>query len=660
MKSLQSPKSVRLLIVLMLGLVCDVYAWTPAPAPPSGMTNLSKGKPYTISQLVSTQYTYASSESSYYLKGALTDGYIGSSGTFADGQWQGYLHGGARTVIIDMGQVNTVEQIQEKFIHDPSAGIWFPRHVTYALSLNDTDWANVGTVNSSIPLTTTSVEVQSYAVSGFNYEARYVKMTFPVDVWVFADEFQVFGQLGVLDSATIPPITPPTTYPNAYCPPGSPSVGGTKNMVLIYNGYYASQPSLADNTVDDLTPYVGYESTAGKITDFMFDGFLFLPYVAGAPSGGIYYCDTAHPTVESDWVYYLDNTFDSTYNLSALNVAVGNVKKALSDSSYQAKVEIAIPYPTPTATNFGVIGGDSINLTYLPDREKVIKWYIDQVIARWDMAAYSNLDLVGFYWYQEGAEFEVNDSETEMLQYAGNYVRSLGKVLDWIPSYQASGFADWDSLGFDAAIMQPNYAFNNWPEGELGEAADAIKKLGMGIEIEIHWDALSSSQYRDKYYAYLNYGATKGYMTGAVHMYYQNGGPGTFYDCAVSSDPALRNIYDQTYDFIKGTYIPTSVEGEGALPRGFRLFQNYPNPFNPTTKIQYSLSTPGMVSLKIYDTLGQRVKELTNQYETPGSYVVNFNASNLASGVYFYRLSVTVGSKQGSNYSITRKMMFLK
>ncbi len=641
---------------LFCGLAANTFGATIAPAPPSGMVNLSQGKPYTITQLLSTQYSYAPTQATYYKKGALTDGLIGSSTSFADGEWQGYLRGASRTVIIDMGQVNSVMQIQERFLSDPSAGISFPMYVTYSISLNDTDWANVGTVNSAILLTASGVRVQTYAVSGFDYEARYVKMTFPVYVWAFADEFQVFGEKGVTDSTTVPQATPPppSPYPNEYCPPGSPTVGGTKNMVLIYNGYYASNPSLGENTVNQLTPYVGYENTSGKVTDFMFDGFLFLPYVAGGPSGGGYYCDPARPTVESDWQYYLDNTFDSSYNLGALNTAVGNVKKSLDDSSYKAKVEIAIPYPTPTETNFGKIdsAGKSLNFTYLADREAAIKWYVDSVMTKWSAAGYANLDLVGFYWYQEEAEFDVDDSETAMIRFAGNYVRGLGKVLDWIPSYQASGVVEWDSLGFDAAVMQPNYAFHSWPEQELGEAADAVKKLGMGIEIEVPED-LSSLQNRDKYYAYLNYGITKAYMTGAVHMYYQGGGPGAFYTCCTSSDSALRSIYDRTYDFIKGTYITTLVEGESELPKSVQLMQNFPDPFNPSTTIDVDLSRNGMMSLKIYNVLGQLVKVVDSGYKEAGEYRYSIDMNNCASGVYIYTL------RQGANV-MTKKMLLLR
>jgi len=89
------------------------------------------------------------------------------------------------------------------------------------------------------------------------------------------------------------------------------------------------------------------------------------------------------------------------------------------------------------------------------------------------------------------------------------------------------------------------------------------------------------------------------------------------------------------------------------IPAKFMLNQNYPNPFNPTTNIKYSITKSGLVTLKIYNILGQEVATLVNQDQRPGNYVVDFNASNLASGVYMYRL-------ESGNNAITKKMVLLK
>lgn len=96
-----------------------------------------------------------------------------------------------------------------------------------------------------------------------------------------------------------------------------------------------------------------------------------------------------------------------------------------------------------------------------------------------------------------------------------------------------------------------------------------------------------------------------------------------------------------------------AIKRKETRPSGFALMQNYPNPFNPTTAISYELSANSFVSLKVYDVLGREVGTLVNKVEQPGSYTVTFDASGLASGVYFYKL------KAGS-YSQTRKLVILK
>jgi hypothetical protein len=90
------------------------------------------------------------------------------------------------------------------------------------------------------------------------------------------------------------------------------------------------------------------------------------------------------------------------------------------------------------------------------------------------------------------------------------------------------------------------------------------------------------------------------------------------------------------------------------------LYQNYPNPFNPSTTIRYSIpssfiqnSTTNKVSLIIYDILGKEVVMLVDQYQGAGDYEIVFDANNLASGTYIYRLQI-------GNYAETKKMILLK
>ncbi len=98
----------------------------------------------------------------------------------------------------------------------------------------------------------------------------------------------------------------------------------------------------------------------------------------------------------------------------------------------------------------------------------------------------------------------------------------------------------------------------------------------------------------------------------------------------------------------------SGLEAEpGNLPQSFSLYQNYPNPFNPTTVIKYSLPVASKVKLEIYNLVGQKIATLVDKKQSAGSHTVDFNAANLASGVYLYK--ITAGS-----FSAVRKMVLLK
>jgi len=100
--------------------------------------------------------------------------------------------------------------------------------------------------------------------------------------------------------------------------------------------------------------------------------------------------------------------------------------------------------------------------------------------------------------------------------------------------------------------------------------------------------------------------------------------------------------------------VTTSIdEQSNSIPEKFQLFQNYPNPFNPTTKIFYSLSKSGNITLKVYDMLGREVQTLVKEFKSSGSYAIDFNAGKLSSGIYFYRL-------QSDNFMATKKMLLLR
>ena len=89
------------------------------------------------------------------------------------------------------------------------------------------------------------------------------------------------------------------------------------------------------------------------------------------------------------------------------------------------------------------------------------------------------------------------------------------------------------------------------------------------------------------------------------------------------------------------------------LPFDYSLGQNYPNPFNPVTKINFQIPSKGNVTMKVFNQLGQEVAVLVNKVMNAGSYSVDFDASKLSSGVYFYKLTT-------GGFTQTKKMLFIK
>lgn len=111
-----------------------------------------------------------------------------------------------------------------------------------------------------------------------------------------------------------------------------------------------------------------------------------------------------------------------------------------------------------------------------------------------------------------------------------------------------------------------------------------------------------------------------------------------------------EGMFSQVFSFTTG-FINSVNEDEALFT--YNLEQNYPNPFNPTTNIKYQLAEQGFVSISIYNTLGMEIAKLVNEEKPVGSYNVEFDASYLPSGIYFYTLRI-------GSFIDTRKMIFIK
>ncbi len=160
----------------------------------------------------------------------------------------------------------------------------------------------------------------------------------------------------------------------------------------------------------------------------------------------------------------------------------------------------------------------------------------------------------------------------------------------------------------------------------------------------------------------LNVDSAKFYMNGTmVHKWrWTAGASGTAVPKKLSAADffgatATDEFYVDNFSYNpSANWIITGINQVGnTVPVEYALSQNYPNPFNPTTKINFALPKSGLVTMKVYDILGKEVATLVNEVKNAGSYTVDFNASSLTSGVYFYKVSV-------NGFSEVKKMLLLK
>jgi hypothetical protein len=113
------------------------------------------------------------------------------------------------------------------------------------------------------------------------------------------------------------------------------------------------------------------------------------------------------------------------------------------------------------------------------------------------------------------------------------------------------------------------------------------------------------------------------------------------------------NFYGYNFTFTYKLIITEVVSESGNAPEHYSLWQNYPNPFNPSTKIRFSVPQSSNVVIKVFDILGSEIETLVNEEKPAGNYEVEFDATRLPSGIYFYRL-------QAGNFVGTKKMVLMK
>jgi hypothetical protein len=135
-----------------------------------------------------------------------------------------------------------------------------------------------------------------------------------------------------------------------------------------------------------------------------------------------------------------------------------------------------------------------------------------------------------------------------------------------------------------------------------------------------------------------------------IIAYVMGRGTDYFNSITVARENVQRAIAEYESNFATMTYSPPPPTNP---VNSYMLYQNYPNPFNPATTIRYELPQDGIVTIGIYDILGQKVKTILNEFKRADRYEVSFDATGLASGIYIYQLKV-------NEFITSKKMVFIK
>ncbi len=219
---------------------------------------------------------------------------------------------------------------------------------------------------------------------------------------------------------------------------------------------------------------------------------------------------------------------------------------------------------------------------------------------------------------------------------------------NWGQSTQVS-FVDID----DTEMIR--YGSFNYQGTEFGEVIDATSMTTISFDMwtsnatEVNFTVISTGPEERLFPLDIAHGQ---WVTYQIDLdYFENVDLADIFQMKFDGGDSSPTIYLDNIYFFDQTAV--SIDDEGTHPTEFALSQNYPNPFNPTTQIQFTVPETGNVKLDVYNLMGQRVATLLNENVNSGSHTITFDASNLASGVYLYRL-------QAGSAVLTRKMTLIK
>ncbi len=407
------------------------------------------------------------------------------------------------------------------------------------------------------------------------------------------------------------------------------------------NGSQTSYLRISNNQVLGTITGVIFSSTGSVPSrNVYYDGFgsvLFNNYKGGLAGARYEYDNGSDPVGNVRW------TFDETQSVSAGN-------------TYTFGNDLVL-----TVNSVGNIGSVSVQLVdqtlnSLPNAYN--RYY---VISTDQGGSASGYNVNVRQYYSDGT----NGSSNEVPAYGGDldpqaWIEGIGGL--YFGPYQSSSNTseNWTQYNGVTGNLEANWFVSDATE----ETALPVELASYGLEnfddgVSVNWTTatetdnlgfiLERSTMPDSGFtqvaSYLSSSALKGQGTVSVETKYEY----VDYTSLMAGETYYYRLSDVDISGTRHVLETKSI----TRPLDYNLYQNYPNPFNPTTAIQFSLQKSGKTVLAVYDILGRKVATLLNQEMKSGAHVVNWNARNFASGIYFYRL-------QSGSFTQVKKMMLIK
>lgn len=455
--------------------------------------------------------------------------------------WVRFCRQGGRTLSFNLGTWKYVQSVSLDFYQKPSSGVFWPDTMEVQVSQDGQNWSLLGdetvTKTSSGSTETLTVSTSRPVMSA------YMRIIFPVAIWVYANQLKIMNNPESVPDTWTPPFVNNSDSSQSYrgvLTPGA--INRVHHMLLAYTGQQVTDGIWSAN---DFTPMLAYYDQQSVAESRLFDTILFLPY------------GTINPTV-AGWKSYLSDLFGPGGELDQLNTAAQRVSKDIHQNIVE-NVVISIPYPSLDTTNFGALSPSGHSLDFstsdvgagmsMLNRESAISWFYNQIKSHWNPNEYQNLSLSGVYWDEEA--FDPGSLDDQLVGHLHTLTQNDNLSLLWIPYFGAPGISQWSSLGFDGAMLQPNYF--QTPDAtpyRVQEAINIANKYGLGLELELGDQALQDPNYVKRYLTELQV-ANDHLPTQSNPVIAFYAGSKILVTAAQSTIPAVRELYDTTGKFFQ-------------------------------------------------------------------------------------------------------------